>query len=200
MLKVCIFALVGVPLARQHKRQLLQSDWISALLHELTNQLDVVHLLRDTHSLGIPLKLPVNVERSPEGLLHFFCVRRVVRAGQQVVADTLEVVRAREVCQCRQSLNLQQKVDGFRLFIMVDELRDDLVDKLVYFVHTNSRLHSLDELLSDLASQASEILVTPANKFSAGSLQAKEECFSLFLLLRSHHCDNAGDISTSSLN
>lgn len=107
-LQICVLTLVGVPLPRKQERQLLQSDWIFALGHDLANKLNIVHLLGDSHGVWVSLELSVDIERRSERVLHLLCIRGVVRAREQVVADSLIVVRVREVIQSTEPFDLEK--------------------------------------------------------------------------------------------
>ena len=107
-LQISIFTFIGVPLSRQQESQLLQGYWVLALSHKLANQLNVVHLLSDSHSLWVPLELSVDIESSLEGMLHFLSVRGVVGAGEEIVADSLEVVWVGEVIERTEAFNFKK--------------------------------------------------------------------------------------------
>ena len=64
-------------------------------------------------------------------MLHLFSISGVVRAAEKIVANSLKIVGVCKVVQSAKPLNLEQQIDSFRFFIMVDELRDDLVHQLV---------------------------------------------------------------------
>ena len=182
-LQISIFTLIGVPLSRQQECQLLQGYWVLALGHKLANQLNVVHLLSDSHSLWVPLELSVDIESSPEGMLHFFSVCCVVGAGEEIVADSLEVVRVGEVIERTEAFNFKKQIDSFRLLIMIDELRNDLVYQLVDFFHRLVSLNASLVVLTNLASEATEILVSPADKVLARSQKAELESLCVIFLL-----------------
>ena len=165
VLQVFLGTLVCIPLAREHVRELLQRRLVLALGHDFTNQVDIVHFLRHSHRLGIPLELAVNVKGRAEGVLHLLGVRSVVRAREQVVAHALEVVLICELDKRAEALDLEQQVYGLRLLIMIDELGDDLVDELVYFIDRLAGLHARFVVLADLASEATQVLVAPAHEF-----------------------------------
>ena len=61
-------------------------------------------------------------------MLHLFRVGGVVRAREQVVADALIVVNVREVGQGTETLDLQEQIYSLGLLVVVNELRNNLVD------------------------------------------------------------------------
>ena len=116
-------------------------------------------------------------------MLHFFSVRCVVGAGEEIVADSLEVVRVGEVIERTEAFNFKKQIDSFRLLIMIDELRNDLVYQLVDFFHRLVSLNASLVVLTDLASEATEILVSPADKVLARSQKAELESLCVIFLL-----------------
>ena len=97
LLEVLIFTLIGVALATKHEGHLLECDGVFALVHDLADELVVVHLLGNSDCIGVPAMLSVNVERLLVSLEHLFRVCCVRRARQQVEAYSLEVLLVGEL-------------------------------------------------------------------------------------------------------
>ena len=129
-LQVGVLTLVGISLTGKHEGQLLECHFIFALAHQLRDEVHIVHLLGDAHCLRVPLEFLEDVEGRSEGLLHLLGVGSVVGAGEQVVADTLEVVWSGVVFKFVEPFNLQKQINCLWLFVVVDELRNDLLHQL----------------------------------------------------------------------
>ena len=127
-LQVGIFALIGCSLASKKESKLLKGDWVGALRHNLADEVYVVHFLCNAEGLWVAPELAEDIEGCPESVLHLFRVGGVVRAREQVVADALIVVYVREVCQGAETLDLQEQIYSLGLLVVVNELRNNLVD------------------------------------------------------------------------
>ena len=198
-LEVSVLTFISIALTSKHEGKLFQSDLIVALTHQLGDQIHVVHLLGHAHCLRISLELAEDVKRSAESLLHLFSICCVVGAGKQVVADALKVIRVGEVNEGAKSFNFKQKVDCFRLLIVIDELWDDLIDEHVDFVARLLGLHPLLELSANLTGEAAQELVAPANKVFPRAQQAVGQRLSLIILLRGHHGNDGCEVRATSL-
>ena len=60
-LKVGILAFIGISLTSEQVCELLESNRVLALVHKLSNKLDVVHFLGNTHGFRVSLELTVDV-------------------------------------------------------------------------------------------------------------------------------------------
>lgn len=95
----------------------------------------IIHFLGDSKSIRIAPKLPINVEGrlvSHQHLLGVSCIRG---ARQEVQADSLEVVLGGKADECGELLHFKKKVDCLGLFVVVDKLRDYLLDELENLGH-----------------------------------------------------------------
>ncbi len=117
----------------------------------------------DSHGLWIPLKLAINVIGRLKCVLHLLGICSIVGAAQQIVAYALEIVSVCKVNQGTESFDLKEQVHSLRLFVVVDELWNDLIDEIIDVSHRLVSTHASLVLLADLAGKAPEVLVTPAN-------------------------------------
>ena len=101
----------------------------------------------------------------------------------KVNAHSFIVIFSREVNQRIETLNLKEKVDSFRLLVMVDKLRDDLIDKPIDLFNRLLTLHTLLVVFADLASEAAQVLMTPTYKLLPRAQQAILQRFGLFFIL-----------------
>lgn len=103
----------------------------------------------------------------PKGGLHLLCIGSIVRARQKIVADSCIVVYIGELHNFWKSFNLDEKVNSFGLFIVIDELWDYLVDKANQLVSTFSIFDLQFILFADLSRERPQILVSPAYKIGS---------------------------------
>ena len=99
VLQIWIFAFISISLSSKKECQLFESDWVLALCHNFSNELNVVHLLSDSHCIWVSLEFSVDIKCRPERMLHLFSISGVVRAAEKVVAYTLKIVRVCKVIQ-----------------------------------------------------------------------------------------------------
>ena len=194
-MEVFIFAFIGISLSSEAESHLLESNRVLALRHKLSDEFNIVHFLGNTHGLRVPVELAEDIKGSFEGKLHLLGVCGVVGTRQEVVAHALEVVLVGEVSQCGETLNFKKKINSLWLFIMVNELGDDLIHELVNFINRLISLNASLVIDSDLASDATEVLVTPANELSSGTKEAELKGFGIIFLLGSDHSKDTCKVS-----
>ena len=116
---------------------------------------------------------------SAESIHHLLGVGRIVRAAEQVVANSLEVAVVGEVYDTVEALNFHEQVNCLRLFMVLHEVRNDNVheEHKVREITLSVFLHTLVINLTNFTSKRSQVLMSPINEISAGSLKAVLECF-----------------------
>jgi hypothetical protein len=116
---------------------------------------------------------------SAESIHHLLGVGRIVRAAEQVVANSLEVAIVGEVYDTVEALNFHEQVNCLRLFMVLHEVRNDNVheEHKVREITLSVLLHTLVINLTNFTSKRSQVLMSPINEISAGSLKAVLECF-----------------------
>ena len=81
---------------------------------------------------------------------------------------------------------------------MVNEFWDNLVDQLVNFYHRFVSLNSRLVISANLASQATEVLVTPADQLGTCAQEAELECL-IVSFISGHHRDDTIQVCASRL-
>jgi len=123
-------------------------------------------------------------------LLHFLGVRGVGGAVQQVEADTFKVTLVGKGEQTVEPFDFEEQINSFRLFVMVDELRNDLVHELQDFVYRLILFHTGFVFGSNLAGQGAQVLVAPSHQVLACASEAVSEGLVGLNLLGGNHCEH----------
>ena len=147
----------------KHEGHLLKNQRILALRHDLLNQSDIIHLLCNSKCVSESAEFSIHIASSLESLLLLFSICRICLTTKKVDTNTFEVVFVAKVVKFAKTFNFHQKINCFCLFVMVDKLRNYLVNKLQNIIDWFALFDARLILSADLASKTSKVLVAPAN-------------------------------------
>jgi len=159
-----------------------------------------VHFLCDSQSVRVPLEFLEAIVNRAKSAEHLLGVSGVGRAREHVVAYSFEIVFVAKLCEFVGTLDFHEEVDGFGFFVVVDELGDDLVDELEDVVGGFVFFKAILVLDADLAREAAEVLVAPANQVFAGAQKSELKGVILVLVVCSDHADDRDQVRQNFLN
>jgi hypothetical protein len=130
LIKFIVLRLVWVSLSTKHESHLFFGHWVWAFLHDVLYEVHVVHFLGNSQSIWVLALAQVNVVGSCITLDHLFGISSVLRATTEIIAHSIVVSVVAEATELRKTFSLHHKVNSLRLFVMVNESRNNNVYEL----------------------------------------------------------------------
>jgi hypothetical protein len=78
--------------------------------------------------------LAININRCAISLCHLFSISSVRCTTKQIYTNSVKIDRRCEFNKVLETLNFEKEINSFRFFVVIDELWNDLVHKLVDLV------------------------------------------------------------------